>query len=460
MRRSNLNLNWTQFESCNPDSQYAFERMCRLLFNHYFFDGQAIPHSNPNNPGIEILPILEVSSNKRISFQSKYLSTNDYAQIKHSAIKTIEHYAGKLDVVYLYCNRDLTTTSKSYEEIEHLLGSNGIELILINNQTILDQVLLFPVIATYYFEHHPINKKWFEENLQESLDALGTRHNNLFNVSTHTEQYIDLFTLNKVGLLNLNNKKEQAIKEINSMRNNLMSQDDYLLKAKKIMESLEEITINNINTCLDWKTRLDNELANEILVFKKQYEKNENEIENLSDSKDNSKRSELYNKRRKLLDLIEVPELLRITETEKNLVRNKVLLIKGEAGVGKSQLFANASKKIVNAEGFSILMLGQSFLTNNSIFDQVISKLNLEQNFDEFLLILESIGEQHNQCITLFFDAINESANKEIWKVNMNQMVRKLNKYNFLRMAFSLRNGYENSLLDESVNIKINTSVA
>ncbi|MBE7326245.1 hypothetical protein IEQ44_16580, partial [Nocardioides sp. Y6] len=77
--------------------------------------------------------------------------------------------------------------------------------------------------------------------------------------------------------LNLNNKKEQAIKEINSMRNNLMSQDDYLLKAKKIMESLEEITINNINTCLDWETRLDNELANEILVFKKQYEKNENE---------------------------------------------------------------------------------------------------------------------------------------------------------------------------------------
>ncbi|NBA01558.1 hypothetical protein GTU75_05365 [Erysipelothrix rhusiopathiae] len=455
MRRSNLNLNWTQFESCNPDSQYAFERMCRLLFNHYFFDGKAIMHSNPNNPGIEILPIKEVSSNKRISFQSKYLSTNDYAQIKHSAIKTIEHYEGKLDVLYLYCNRDLTTTSRSYEEIEHLLGSNGIELIPINNQTILDQVLLFPVIASYYFEYHPINKKWFEENLQESLDTLGTRHNNLFNVITHTEQYIDLFTLSKVGLLNLNNKKEKAIKEINSMRNNIMNQDGYLLKAKKIVESLEEITISSINTCLDWEARLNNELGNEILVFEKQYERNEVEIENLSDSKDNRKRSELYNRRRKLLDLIAVPELLRITETEKNLMRNKVLLIKGEAGVGKSQLFANASKKIVDAEGFSILLLGQSFLTNQSIFDQVISKLNLEQNFDDFLLILESIGEQNNQCITLFFDAINESANKEIWKINMNQMVRKLNKYNFLRMAFSLRSGYENSLLDESINIKI-----
>ncbi|OTO35470.1 hypothetical protein A5871_000001, partial [Enterococcus sp. 2F9_DIV0599] len=188
-----MKLNWTQFESCNPDSQYAFERMCRLLFNHHFFNGKAILHSNPNNPGIEILPILEVSSNKRISFQSKYLSTNDYTQIKHSAIKTIEHYTGKLDTVYLYCNRDLTTTSVSYKEIEQLLGDKGIDLILVSNQTILDQVLLFPMIATYYFEHHPINQQWFEENLQESLDALGTRHNNLFNVKTQTEESIDLF---------------------------------------------------------------------------------------------------------------------------------------------------------------------------------------------------------------------------------------------------------------------------
>lgn len=450
-----MKLNWTQFESCNPDSQYAFERMCRLLFNHQFFDGKAIPHSNPNNPGIEILPILEVSSNKRISFQSKYLSTNDYTQIRHSAIKTIEHYTGKLDTVYLYCNRDLTTTSVSYKEIEQLLGDKGIELILISNQTILDQVLLFPIIATYYFEHHPINQQWFEENLQESLDALGTRHNNLFNVKTQTEESIDLFTLNKFGLSNLNYKKEQAIEEINSMRNNIMNQNEYLLKVKTIIESLEEITINNVNTCLDWELRLSNELANEILNLEKECKKIEDQIANLSYSKDNKKKNELKHKIKYLLKLIDIPKLLRITETDKNLISNKVLIVKGEAGVGKSQLFANTSKKIIDSRGGSILILGQSFLTNNSIFEQIMSKLSLKQNFDEFLLILESIGEQHNQCITIFFDAINESSNREIWKVNMNQMVKKIDKYDFLRIAFSLRSGYEKNLIDESLENRI-----
>lgn len=455
MSRSNLNLNWIQFEICNPDSQYAFERMCRFLFNHFIFDGKAILHSNPNNPGIEVLPIMEVSSKKRLSFQSKYLSSNDYANIKKSAKTTVKYYAGELDVLFLYCNRDLAKTSKQYKDIENLLGSNGIELILVSNQTILDQALQSPIIATYYFEHHSINKKWFEDHIQESLDALGTRHNNLFNVITHTEQYIDLFTLNEDGLLYLNNKIDQALEGIDTLRNNLRDNNDYLLKAKGAIESLEKITINNVHTCLEWETRLKNELSNEILVLEEQYEKNKADIESLSDSKDKRKRSDLYSERRKLLNLIEVTELLSLTETENNLVKNKILLIKGEAGVGKSQLFANMSKKKIESEGFSILMLGQSFLTSESVFSQIIAKLNIEHNFDEFLLILESIGEQHNQCITLFFDAINESVDREIWKLSINQMIKKINEHNFLRLAFSLRIGYENSLLDESVKTKI-----
>ena len=207
MKRNTLKLNWAQFESCNSDTKVAFENMCHLLFNHYFFDGKAIFDSNPNNPGIEIFPILEKSSNKRISFQSKYLSSNDYSQIKSSAIKTVKYYVGKLDVLYLYCNRELTTTSIPYKDIERILEEGGIELIPIKNQSILDQVLSFPMISTYYFRHHSINVKWFEEKLQLTLDSLGTRYNGFFNIGTQTEQYIDLFTINNEGLSNLNNKK-------------------------------------------------------------------------------------------------------------------------------------------------------------------------------------------------------------------------------------------------------------
>lgn len=454
MRHNNQKLTWPQFESCNPDTQFAFERMCRLLFNHHFFDGKAITHSNPNNPGIEVLPIFHESSNKRISFQSKYLSANNYSQIHESAKKIIEYYVDEIDVVYLYCNRDLTTTSEPYMRIERLLYSNGIKLIPVNNQSILEQVLLYPVIATSYFGHHAINRKWFKEKLQESLDMLGSRHNKLFNVDTQTEKYLDLFTHNNSGILNIEHKKVQAIEEIERMRNFSTSQDDYLLKAKMIIQSLDVITINNIYTCLEWESRLYDELKIELTILRTQYDEIEKEI-NKKTSEDNYSIGELFNKKRKILELIEIPELLRITNREKSLIENKVLILKGDAGVGKSQLFAHVSKKNIDTGGFSVLMLGQSFLNSDSIFEQAISKINLDRNFDEFLQILESIGEEHNQFVTLFFDAINESNNKEIWKLNINQIINKVNSYNYLRIAFSLRSGYENSLIDSSIENKI-----
>ena len=120
------NITWSQFETCNPDTRSAFENMCRFLFNTFFFAGKGLFHSDPNNPGIEIVPIFHKESGKTISFQAKYFSSVDYSQIKHSAEKAIQYYAGKLDVIYLYCNKDLTTSSKSYQDIYNLLASKSL----------------------------------------------------------------------------------------------------------------------------------------------------------------------------------------------------------------------------------------------------------------------------------------------------------------------------------------------
>lgn len=170
-----LNITWSQFEVCNPDTRTAFENMCRFLFNALFFDGKAIFHSDPNNPGIEITPIFHKESGERISFQAKYFSTIDYSQIKHSAEKAIQYYTGKLDAIYLYCNKDLTTSSKSYQDICDLLSSQNIALIPITNQTILDQVLSNDTVSWYYFDYRHLTLRWFEERLQLSLAALGPR---------------------------------------------------------------------------------------------------------------------------------------------------------------------------------------------------------------------------------------------------------------------------------------------
>lgn len=140
-------VSWTQFELCNANPQVAFESMCRWLFNEFFFDGKELLHSDPNNPGVEVVPMYHAASDKRISFQAKYFSSMDYEQIKHSARTAVNHYAGQLDVIYLYCNKDVTTSSQGYKAIESILNPHGIEIVPITNHEILIQVMKNETIA-------------------------------------------------------------------------------------------------------------------------------------------------------------------------------------------------------------------------------------------------------------------------------------------------------------------------
>ena len=140
---ANGQITWEQFITSNNDARcfrYKFEDLCRQLFVFEFLSKNKINkylHSNPNNAGIESEPILNEESNQNIGYQAKFFdNVADYGKIKESAEKAVLHYAGKLDCIYLFCNKALTTTCDNYKNIESLLKVAGIELIPITDTTI------------------------------------------------------------------------------------------------------------------------------------------------------------------------------------------------------------------------------------------------------------------------------------------------------------------------------------
>lgn len=112
-------INWPSFEACNPNVEKNFEYMCGSLFRKMHTPPGTILQYSPNNPGIECDPTEELATGKRISFQAKYFSSRpDYSQIEHSANETVKNYAGKIDKVFLYCNKDLSLSGAKYTRIE------------------------------------------------------------------------------------------------------------------------------------------------------------------------------------------------------------------------------------------------------------------------------------------------------------------------------------------------------
>lgn len=158
MAKQHPNLTWTNFAVCNDNGTKAFEDMCRRLFRLYFLKDTAVPHSNHNNPGVEVLPEFEPahtdpSTQKRISFQAKYFAEGyvDYGKIQASFKKAVKYYKGDLDRVYLFCNKTLTTTRKGYKDAEKILNDANIELKPISNDELLDLIDEYEQLREYFF---------------------------------------------------------------------------------------------------------------------------------------------------------------------------------------------------------------------------------------------------------------------------------------------------------------------
>ena len=216
-------ITWEHFITRNNDAhgvRYKFEDLCRQLFTYEFLSQNNVNkyvHSNPNNPGIESEPILDEVNNRYIGYQAKFFDNDaDYSQIKESAQKAVKYYKGKLDILYLFCNKELTTTCDGYKSIEKLLNDAGIELQPITDTTILDLVRKYPLLGKYYFDDHGISHEWLVNKASIVVNILGERFNADFNVDTETSGELSVFLQNQSALDYYNERKRKLVEEIYS----------------------------------------------------------------------------------------------------------------------------------------------------------------------------------------------------------------------------------------------------
>lgn len=152
------NISWAQFEMFNDNRTDAFEEMCKDLFICEYLKDSNNPHADHNNPGVEVVPIQEPPRDdgqpqRYISYQAKYFENNiSDAQITHSLKEAVAHYVGKLDVIYLFCNRVISTGTERYIKYVKILSPANIELVLVTNKDIFALVRKYPRVADYYFQ--------------------------------------------------------------------------------------------------------------------------------------------------------------------------------------------------------------------------------------------------------------------------------------------------------------------
>jgi len=459
---------WEKFTRSNDTRgvRFKFEDLCRQLFTNEFLSENKktrIVHCNPNNAGLESDPVYDETNQRWIGYQAKFFDDRPgYDQILHSAEKTVEHYAGRVDHVFLYSNKQLSVNAGDYKKALDILANNNITLELITGDSILDQVRKYPYLASYYFDSHSISSEWIVSYNKHMLIELGERFNPEFNVDTDFSLQLSLFVHDKTAIKYINRKKEELISEIESLNWNFDQYHSYLHAIKDAVNKINDVEYESIEDSFQWESSINLVVENEVEKLKATKADLENEQKKwhlavfedetiLEQEKDISKNKYFdVRSKIKIIDtLLNLPCILSISESERQIITGKILAVTGEAGIGKSQLFANETNCLIKDNRDVLLLLAGLYFTDDTIHEQIMKNCELDFSFNDLIDIFEAMGEAQRKIIPVFIDALNETWNNTLWQNYLPVIIDRIEKCTYVKLAFSFRTEYEKQLLKQ-----------
>lgn len=136
-----------------------------------------------------------------------------------------------------------------------------------------------------------------------------------------------------------------------------------------------------------------------------------------------------------------------LSELSLHLANNPFLIIKGEAGVGKSHLLGDIATIRINANKPTILLLGQLFSKDNSIWSNIANQLGVTLNKEQLLDTLQTIGKQAGSRTLILIDALNEGDGKQIWLDGLAGFLNDIKKYPHIGICLTVRTTYIKAIL-------------
>lgn len=467
-----VGITWDNFIINNNDSrgvQSKFEDLCRQLFVNLFLSVNksiSFLHGNPNNPGLEAEQVFDEKNKRWIGFQAKFFENAvSYSQIYHSAEKIVEYYSGKVDVVYLFCNKSITSNAKGLVNTISFLKSSKIDLELITDDAILDLIRSkYTYLASYYFGNHSLDLEWFRKHSEFMFDDLGERYNRDFNVDTPVYEELSLFVGDQQAANYLNNKKQLLLKKASEFYWEHGVSSEYLNSLKKIASSLPDVNEDNLCESEIWKERLLESLnphLNKLLKKRGELYADLEKLHQIIDgsgsiSKEECKKN--HNKKSAIereiheIDLItDLPNVISISDKEKQLLHKDVLFVMGKGGSGKSHLLACKTNSLLDGGRTVLLLVAGDYYSDLPIQEQIMSNLGLNFRFSELVDILETIGEMENRIVPIFIDAANETWNCKLWKTGLPAVIDIIRHSPMVRLVVSFRPEYESVLLSDGL---------
>ncbi|MFA6241454.1 MAG: hypothetical protein WC655_11015 [Candidatus Hydrogenedentales bacterium] len=134
------------------------------------------------------------------------------------------------------------------------------------------------------------------------------------------------------------------------------------------------------------------------------------------------------------------------------LAGSQLMLVTGDAGVGKTHLLCDVAKCRLSEGQPTVLLMGQCFLTEDPPWTQALRHVDLaDYSAEDFVGALEAAAQAANCRALVMIDAINEGAGMSIWPSHLSAFLAILERSPWIGVVLSVRSSYEAALLPEKV---------
>lgn len=296
-------------------------------------------------------------------------------------------------------------------------------------------------IESFVLGRNPkLDLSWYKDSIDNSIKNLGYRYNENLNVEVEISSKIEKISLNS-NYSGIFDELKNDICEINIIFNH----SNELIKTKewviKRIEDIKELLIENIE--LDFSDLINN--ISELVDSAENIMENKNLKYNITDD---------YSILRDFPKKINrINESIKKLEDYQNCLKYKVILIEGEAGVGKSHTIADIIKDRVEKFDIpSVFILGQHITKDENPQKQIVQCLDIDLSFDDLLDEMNLWGELKNEYCIIGIDAINESLHSNIWENYLNGIINKVSKYRWLKLIITVRSTYKEKCIPPDVS--------
>ncbi len=295
-----------------------------------------------------------------------------------------------------------------------------------------------------------LNKKWQEDHLKTTNDNAGIRYTPELNVSLKIAENFDAISKTRSFFDKIRGKRvELESKQLSFWdKENPLSADytNIQTDTKSLIKLLLSIKkYSNQSILWDRIKELSKKIEENISTLdKKIHELKETQLDK------NKLDNQIY-ELRKLRDAVGFFNYY--SENEASKLSNKpFLLLKGQAGVGKTHLLCDIFNLRFRKEYPTVFLMGESFQKKKNFWTDLRSILKIKdyiKNKVQLLKLLDESGKKSKSRALIVIDAINESSEK-YWNSNLKTLIQDIKKYNNIALIISIREGYERKILKKT----------